>query len=94
MRAGPERPSKRHGYRITPYVKITGHGNRATGNLAPLSAPERSRLDQLEATIRRGREVLRKVALALLEIRDRRLYRATHATFRAYCKGTLGYGTS
>src|ERR1700730_6981897 len=59
---------------------------------SPLSARERADLDGLETTIRRGRKVFRKVAMALLEIRERRLYRATHKTFDRYCRAKWGFG--
>jgi hypothetical protein len=52
---------------------------------------ERGRLDQLETTIRRGKEAFKKVTLALLEIRDHKLYRETHRTFESYCRAVLGY---
>jgi hypothetical protein len=41
-------------------------------------------LTQCEAVIERGLESYAEVGTALTEIRDRRLYRATHETFEAY----------
>jgi protein gp37 len=43
-------------------------------------------LDQLEAIIERGLSTFIEVGTALLEIRNGRLYRATHATFEEYCE--------
>lgn len=52
----------------------------------PLSLPEgeRERLDVCESTIRRGLHTFVEVGQALAEIRDSRLYRASHANFAAY----------
>ena len=49
-----------------------------------LSQPEGERLAQCEATIRRGLHTFVEVGQALAEIRDSRLYRATHETFATY----------
>ncbi|MBM4072835.1 MAG: hypothetical protein FJ271_28490 [Planctomycetes bacterium] len=54
--------------------------------LVMLSAAERARLAELEAIIEKGKAAFREVALALLEIRDRRLYLATHANFNIFCR--------
>lgn len=54
--------------------------------LDTLTEEERSQLEEAEAVIRHGLEVFRRVGLALLHIRDRRLYRATHLTFESYCR--------
>ena len=56
--------------------------------LAPLSAAsmETASLPELEAVIERGKQAFYEVGAALLTIRDRRLYRDTHATFEEYCR--------
>ncbi len=56
--------------------------------LAPLSAAsmETASLADLEAVIERGKQAFYEVGAALLTIRERRLYRDTHATFEAYCR--------
>lgn len=43
-------------------------------------------LAQQEATIHSGLRTFVEVGMALMRIRDRRLYRATHDTFEAYCQ--------
>ncbi len=43
-------------------------------------------LAELEARIEHGLDTFVDVGLALLEIRDRRLYRESHATFEDYCR--------
>jgi hypothetical protein len=45
---------------------------------------ESSRLVELEEIVTAGRDAFVEVGRALMEIRDRRLYRETHATFAAY----------
>lgn len=56
----------------------------------PLSAAERKRLTELEATIDPGLKTFIEVGQALLEVRDRRLYREEDATFEAYCERRYG----
>ncbi len=51
-----------------------------------LSVDEAVRLEKLEREIKTGISTFVKVGLALAEIRDARLYRATHGTFEAYCR--------
>jgi len=48
-------------------------------------------LDELEVVIERGQQTFIEVGRALMEIRDRRLYRETHATFEAYCGERWGW---
>lgn len=55
-----------------------------------LSLPERQELDQLEAKIEKGIGTFVEVGLALLSIRDRRLYRGAYSTFEAYCLDRWG----
>jgi len=45
----------------------------------------------LESTIRRGIDTFVDVGLALLAIRDERLYRETHDTFELYCSDVWGW---
>lgn len=52
--------------------------------MSALSVPEGSRLAELEAVVEAGLQTFVEVGLALGEIRDRRLYQATHDTFENY----------
>ena len=52
-----------------------------------LSRHERAQLAELELVVKGGLATFVEVGQALVEIRDRRLYRETHATFEAYCRG-------
>lgn len=60
--------------------------------IIPLSGSELSRMGQLEETIRASMQSFVEVGAALKEIRDARLYRATHDTFEAYCKAKWNLG--
>ena len=51
-----------------------------------LTSNERSRFEQYERTIESGLNTFVEVGRALTEIRDAKLYRATHKTFESYCK--------
>lgn len=51
-----------------------------------LTEDERSCLKTHEAVIERGLKTFYEVGAALLEIRDGKLYRETHATFEDYCR--------
>ncbi|MDO8615306.1 MAG: hypothetical protein Q7T33_06165, partial [Dehalococcoidia bacterium] len=53
---------------------------------AALTSTERGELEHLERTVEQGRAVFVAVGAALTAIRDRRLYRETHATFEAYLR--------
>lgn len=53
---------------------------------ARLTDDEQATLKQHEQIIERGIKVFFEVGDALMVIRDNRLYRATHATFEAYCQ--------
>jgi hypothetical protein len=55
-----------------------------------LDAQEAEELARLESAIERGLSAFLEVGLALLRIRDGRLYRATHDTFEAYCRDRWG----
>lgn len=52
---------------------------------AALTAGEEAQLSKLEQAIERNVAGFVELGLALMEIRDQRLYRATHATFEEYC---------
>ena len=54
------------------------------------AAVGRDRLTDCECVIASGMRTFVDVGTALAEIRDSRLYRATHATFEAYCRGRWG----
>src|SRR3954468_15009600 len=49
---------------------------------------------QLELVIERGLHTFVEVGQALLEIRDRKLYRAEYPTFEEYCKQRWGWSKS
>lgn len=54
----------------------------ATDKMTPAEARH---FKSLESRIERGLQTFREVGMALMEIRDSRLYRMTHETFEAYC---------
>lgn len=56
-----------------------------------LSTTEQQHLATLEHTIQAGLQTFRDTGAALAEIRDGRLYRATHATFDAYLEHRWGF---
>lgn len=51
----------------------------------PLSPGEARHLGKLERVIEKGLQTFREVGMALLEIRESRLYRMTHGNFADYC---------
>jgi 16S rRNA G966 N2-methylase RsmD len=57
-----------------------------------LSAPERQRLAELEAIIERDLAAFTRVGQALLEVRDRRLYRERYSSFERYVAERWGFG--
>jgi phage N-6-adenine-methyltransferase len=59
-------------------------------NTTLLDPNEVQRLEALEATIDAGMQTFVQVGSALLEIRDTRLYRATHTAFDDYCRARWG----
>lgn len=59
-----------------------------------LTITETADLRSLEATIDRGQTTFIEVGQALLEIQQRKLYRATHGTWDAYCRARWGWGAS
>jgi len=58
------------------------------------SAIDARPLAALEATIERGLATFIEVGQALMEIRERRLYRETHPTFEDYCRDRWGLNRS
>jgi len=52
---------------------------------------ERLRLEALERVIERGMKTFVAVGQALMEIRDDRLYQATHPSFEDYCRERWGF---
>ena len=48
----------------------------------------------LECRIEEGKQTFVQVGLALLEIRDRKLYRETHGNFQNYCRTRWGFSGS
>lgn len=63
--------------------------NSAKGSLA-LTEIEARQLQQCEETISAGLQTFVEVGTALLEIRDRRLYRGAYRTFEDYCDHRWG----
>ncbi|MBA2357068.1 MAG: hypothetical protein H0V84_01400 [Actinobacteria bacterium] len=57
-----------------------------------LTRAELRELASLEATVERGLETFVEVALALREIRDRRLYRESHPSFASYVRERFALG--
>jgi len=64
----------------------------APAHAAPsLELTDRLRLETLERVIERGLATFVEVGQALIEIRDQRLYRATHTSFEDYCLERWGF---
>jgi DNA modification methylase len=59
-------------------------------NELSLSANEQADLERCEAVIERGLATFVEVGSALVEVRDRRLYRKEYASFEAYCRDRWG----
>jgi hypothetical protein len=57
----------------------------------PLTPTERRDLKRCEKIIERGQKVFIAVSEALMEIRDKHLYRETYPTFDEYCKEKWGF---
>jgi len=57
----------------------------------PLSVGERQEFEQHERTITGGLQTFYDVGRALVEIRNKRLYREKHTTFEAYCREIWGF---
>src|SRR3990167_618191 len=56
-----------------------------------LTVTEQTQLDYYEEIIERGKLVFFQVGMALMTIRDERLYRGTHTTFERYCQERWGF---
>lgn len=56
------------------------------------AVPSNLSLPELETVIEHRQVTFIEVGRALMEIRDRRLYRETHATFETYCRERWGWG--
>lgn len=56
-----------------------------------LSLKESLLLDRFEKVIRKGKETFVEVGLALMAIRDQRLYRKDHGDFGEYCESKWGW---
>jgi hypothetical protein len=56
-----------------------------------LTAAETDRLVELERAVDRGLQTFVEVGQALAEIRERKLYRASHDTFERYCRERWGF---
>jgi hypothetical protein len=59
-----------------------------------LTTLESEHLAALESVVREGQDTFVRVGIALMEIRDRKLYRAGFKTFDAYCEATFGWSSS
>ena len=59
---------------------------------APLSEPERERLNELEQSVEAHVRSFVEAGLALNAIRKQRLHREAHATFEAYCQSRWNFG--
>jgi hypothetical protein len=66
----------------------------AVNGSVPLTSWEKTRKLELEGVIEGGIQEFLKVGEALAEIRNRRLYRTTHATFAEYVRGRFGLARS
>jgi hypothetical protein len=71
----------------SPRPRVPASVIELASSLAPLSAAERKTRDKLEAAIERGMREFVAVGNAMAEIRDKKLYRETHGSFEAYCRG-------
>lgn len=56
-----------------------------------LSADEQEQLERCERMIRKHEGAFFEYAFALLQIRDKRLYRSSHPSFQSYCREKLGW---
>ena len=59
--------------------------------MSEMTVSDGVRLNQLEATIKKGSKAFIEVGLALAEIRDSKLYRVHFSTFDAYCQEKWGF---
>ena len=73
-----------------------GHNNLLTARAdgashLPLNTREAARLTELESKVSKGEKIFVEVGSALSEIRDQRLYRATHPSFEDYCRAKWNF---
>lgn len=59
---------------------------KTTSTADTLTQAEAQHLTALEQIVRKGLETFLEVGEALLQIRDERLYRSSHASFEEYCR--------
>lgn len=59
-----------------------------------LTEPEKQQLNSCEEVLRKGLATFFEVGSALLTIKEKQLYRATHLTFERYCRERWGIGRS
>lgn len=84
-----EAPGAMAGRRLE--IKIRAGRDETQSTLDP---GELNRLEECENILQRGLHTFFEVGLALLTIRDERLYRAKHHTFESYCIERWGMGRS
>ena len=71
----------------------TAIAKRVRTNVTDLLTPvEKTDLAALEVAVERGRAGFVEAGTALMEIRERKLYRGTHKTFEAYCVDRWKFG--
>jgi hypothetical protein len=71
-----------------------GVGALATAFVAPLTETDKNQLRACEGVLQKGLSTFFEVGNALLTIREKRLYGATHPTFENYCRERWGIGRS
>lgn len=62
--------------------------------VAAMDTAERAELGRYERVIERGLQTFVEVGVALMAIREGKLYRGTHATFDAYCRERWNFSKS
>jgi hypothetical protein len=67
---------------------------KGTEPAVALTAGERGELDECEGIIEQGLSIVFEVGMALLRIRESRLYRDSHPTFEQYCHDRWNIGRS
>ena len=87
-------PPKTHTPYESPVTKLAKAQQAALTDRSPLVEAETIRLAALERVIERGKQTFIEVGEALAEIRTKRLYRETHATFEEYLRKRWGMGRS
>ena len=72
------------------YLKPARGPTIESGPQGPLTDVERDRLARCESAVRQHLDGWMHAGIALLELRESRLYRATHATLEEYCQERFG----